>query len=139
MEAGSNRTRRFGVAGQPARRLTTETKHAFKTTEFWVYIGFLLLVLIAGTVDNAEGSEFGAEDVWLFATIVTGCYLLSRGLSKSGSRDPYWDTPGDTDGNGIADRVKAAAQVLTDGPDAHRDGPDAETTRIGGRSSGPAA
>lgn len=97
------------------RRLGTETKQAFKTTEFWVYVTLLLAILIAGTVDNSEGSQFGADDVWLYATILTGAYLLSRGLAKSGSRDPYWASPDPDDGEGLGDRVKAAAQVLTDG------------------------
>jgi hypothetical protein len=99
------------------RRLGTETKQAFKTTEFWVYVTLLLAILIAGTVDNSEGSQFGADDVWLYATILTGAYLISRGFAKSGSRDPYWGTPDSDNGadEGLGDRVKAAAHVLTDG------------------------
>ena len=104
----------------------TETKQAFKTTEFWVYIGLLLALLIAGAVaDNdseavgGEGSGFGAEDVWLYATLLTIGYLISRGLAKAGSRDPYWDRP-DTgsEGEGFGERVRAAAQVIKEGPDA---------------------
>ncbi len=113
----------YGAGRAPAqsrvRRLATETKQAFKTTEFWVYVAFLIALLIAGTVDNSEGSQFGADDVWLFGTILTVGYLLSRGLAKSGSRDPYWDRDGGQTGDeGLGDRVKAAAQVLTDGTDA---------------------
>jgi hypothetical protein len=102
-----------------ARRLSTETKHAFKTTEFWVYIGLLIALLIAGTVDNSEGSQFGADDVWLYATLLTIGYLISRGLAKSGSRDPYWDSPdaGGSDSS-LTDRVKTAAQVLADSENA---------------------
>jgi hypothetical protein len=102
-----------------ARRLSTETKNAFKTTEFWVYIGLLIALLIAGTVDNSEGSQFGADDVWLYATLLTIGYLISRGLAKSGSRDPYWDRPdsGGSDSS-LTDRVKTAAQVLADGETA---------------------
>ena len=100
----------------PTRRLATETKQAFKTTEFWVYVTLLISILIAGTVDNSEGSQFGADDVWLYATILTGAYLLSRGFAKSGSRDPYWGTPESSEnGEALGDRVKAAAQVLTEG------------------------
>jgi hypothetical protein len=98
------------------KRLATETKQAFKTTEFWVYVAFLIALLVAGTVDNSEGSQFGADDVWLYGTILTFGYLLSRGLAKSGSRDPYWDRDdGRAGDDGLGDRVKAAAQVLTDG------------------------
>jgi hypothetical protein len=106
----------YGGPASRVRRLATETKQAFKTTEFWVYVAFLIAVLIAGTVDNSEGSQFGADDVWLFATIVTSAYLISRGLAKSGSRDPYWGGQGEQGGEGLGDRVKQAAQVLADGP-----------------------
>ena len=111
--------------GGRGRRLTTETKHAFKTTEFWIYLAILLGLLIAGIVADAdEGSEvdgFGANQVWLYAVILTFGYLVSRGLAKSGSRDPYWDdTSGGTDADDapLGERVKAAAQVLKDGPDS---------------------
>ena len=70
-------------------RRTTETKAAFKTTEFMAYLGVLAAVLIAGlVVDDGDGA-FGAEKVWLFATILTVGYMVSRGLAKAGSRDPY--------------------------------------------------
>jgi hypothetical protein len=118
------------VAARPTgrpRRLATETKQAFKTTEFWVYVTLLVAILIAGTVDNSEGSQFGADDVWLYATILTGAYLLSRGLAKSGSRDPYWGDPSSNDGEALGDRVKAAAQVLTDG---QQGGTNEQTTTV---------
>jgi hypothetical protein len=107
----------YGAAQTPrtgARRLATETKNAFKTTEFWIYVTFLIALLIAGTVDNSEGTQFGADDVWLYATLATAAYLISRGLAKSGSRDPYWDRPGQGSDGSLTDRVKEAAQVLTD-------------------------
>ena len=71
-------------------RRTTETKAAFKTTEFMAYVAVLVGILIAGlVVDDGGAGAFGAEKVWLFATILTVGYMLSRGLAKSGSRDPY--------------------------------------------------
>jgi hypothetical protein len=139
MEAGNYGASRRAEPRGFARRLSTETKHAFKTTEFWVYVAFLLAVLIAGTVDDAEGSAFGADDVWLFATIITGAYLISRGLAKSGSRDPYWDSPDADSGESIGDRVKAAAQVLTEGQGGEHGDGTTETTRVTGRPGGPAA
>jgi hypothetical protein len=71
--------------------LSTETKAAFKTTEFFAYLAVLAGVLIAGlVVDNADGSaDYGARQVWLYATILTVGYMISRGLAKSGSREPY--------------------------------------------------
>jgi hypothetical protein len=110
------------------RRLSTETKQAFKTSEFWIYVVLLLGVLIAGTVNDSEGSEFGADNVWLYATILTVGYLLSRGLAKSGSRDPYWDQPNTPTEDSLGERVKAAAQVLTDGPATGANGEETPTT-----------
>ena len=75
---------------QPARRLVTETKAAFKTTEFVSYLAVLAGLLIAGiVVDNAGDGGFGASKVWLYATILTVGYMVSRGLAKSGSSQPY--------------------------------------------------
>ena len=31
------------------------------------------------------------DKVWLYATILTVGYMVSRGLAKSGSREPYFD------------------------------------------------
>jgi len=72
------------------RRLTTETKAAFKTTEFFSYVAVLVGILIAGAVvDSSDAGGYGARQVWLYATILTVGYMVSRGLAKSGSRDPY--------------------------------------------------
>ena len=73
-----------------SRRLSTETKAAFKTTEFFAYVAVLAGILIAGAVvDSTDAGGYGARQVWLYATFLTVGYLLSRGLAKSGSRDPY--------------------------------------------------
>jgi hypothetical protein len=72
------------------RRLSTETKAAFKTTEFFSYIAVLVGVLIAGAVvDSSDAGGYGARQVWLYATILTVGYMVSRGLAKSGSREGY--------------------------------------------------
>ncbi len=77
--------------GHTAERRSTETKASFKTTEFFAYLAVLAGILIAGLlVDNAnDAGGFGAQKVWLYATILTVGYMVSRGLAKSGSRDPY--------------------------------------------------
>jgi hypothetical protein len=50
-------------------------------------------VLIAGAVvDSSDAGGYGARQVWLYATILTVGYMVSRGLAKSGSREPYDDT-----------------------------------------------
>jgi hypothetical protein len=77
------------------RRLTTETKAAFKTTEFFAYLAVLAGILIAGfVVDGSDATGFGPEEVWLYSTILTVGYMISRGLAKAGSRQPY-DEDGD--------------------------------------------
>jgi hypothetical protein len=80
-----------------AVRQTDETKAAFKTTEFFAYIAVLAGILIAGLVTSAgdgHDDRLGASGVWLYVTILTLGYMLSRGLAKSGSRDPYTDDVG---------------------------------------------
>ena len=77
-------------ASQRTRRLSTETKAAFKTTEFFAFVGVLIAVLIAAAViDESDAGGFGARQAWLYVTVLTVGYMVSRGLAKSGSRDPY--------------------------------------------------
>ena len=80
--------------GGVVRRLTTETKSFFKTSEFWAYLVVLAGILIAGnSIEKAEGGRdyFGADKVWLYATILTVGYMVARGIAKAGVRDPYTD------------------------------------------------
>ena len=73
-----------------ARRRATETKASFKTTEFFAYLVAVVGVLIAaGVVDESNAGGFGAKPAWLYVTILTVGYMVSRGLAKSGSREPY--------------------------------------------------
>jgi hypothetical protein len=77
-----------------ARRLSTETKQAFKTTEFWAMVGVIAGILVAAALikggDTAPGTdEFIARQAWLYVAIVAVGYMISRGLAKSGSREPY--------------------------------------------------
>ena len=73
----------------PVRR-STETKSAFKTTEMIAYVVAVAGVLIAAqVVDNADPGSLGARQAWLYVTILTVGYMISRGVAKSGSRDPY--------------------------------------------------
>jgi hypothetical protein len=87
--------RTVGV-GRAVRRLRTETKAAFKTTEFWAMIGLIVAILISAAVINGGDNgtdEFIARQAWLYVAILGGAYFISRGLAKSGSSDPYWDEP----------------------------------------------
>ena len=71
-------------------RLSTETKASFKTTEFFAYLAAVVGVLIAaGIVDESNAGGLGAKQAWLYVTILTVGYMVSRGFAKSGSREPY--------------------------------------------------
>jgi hypothetical protein len=74
----------------PVRRLVTETKASFKTTEFLAFVAVLVGILIAAaTVDEADAGGLGAKQAWLYVTILTVGYMVSRGLAKAGSPQPY--------------------------------------------------
>ena len=50
--------------------------------------------LIAGAVTKAGSygahhDPFRADRVWLYATVLTVGYMISRGIAKAGSRQPY--------------------------------------------------
>ena len=83
-------------------RLTTETKQAFKTTEFWAMVAIVVSILIASWVvgdgEGGGGDAFPAVRAWLYVSIVAAAYIVSRGIAKAGSREPYWadgaDLPG---------------------------------------------
>ena len=85
-----------GIRASRPSRLSTETKHALKTTEFWAYLASVAGVLIAswivtsgnGGADN--GDAFNASRAWLIVAILSVGYMVSRGLAKSGSSEPYW-------------------------------------------------
>ena len=82
------------VSGRGTRRLSTETKSALKTTEFFVYIASVVAVLIASMVVGTEEGHldyFRADRAWMYIVILTFGYMISRGLAKSGSRDHYDD------------------------------------------------
>jgi hypothetical protein len=107
MEAGTrvgaprtDRVRHRGVV----RRLTTETKQAFKTTEFWAMVGVIVAILVSAAAikggDTGGTDEFIARQAWLYVAIIAGAYLISRGLAKSGSSDPYTETRDDSNGTG---------------------------------------
>ena len=76
------------------RRSSTETKHSSKTTEFYAYIAVLVGILVAGLLTKAgdgHDDRLQSAQVWLYITLLTLGYMLSRGLAKSGSRDPHSD------------------------------------------------
>ena len=73
----------------------TETKSAFKTTEFMAMVAVVAGILISAAVINGgdtHGTDaFIARQAWLYVAIVAAGYMISRGLAKSGSREPYFN------------------------------------------------
>jgi hypothetical protein len=89
-------------AGRAVRRLATETKQAFKTSEFWAMVGLIVAILISAAVINGGDNgtdEFIARQAWLYVSILGAAYFISRGLAKAGSRDRYWDEADDRGGD----------------------------------------
>jgi hypothetical protein len=74
-------------SGNRGARFTTETKPAYKTTELIVYAAAVIGVIVTGLIVE----ELDVNRTWLYLTILTVGYLLSRGLAKSGSYEPDHD------------------------------------------------
>lgn len=73
-------------------RFYDETKVAIKSTEFYAYLITFTGILIAARVisdgdsgTGASGDAFNANRAWLYLTILTVGYMVSRGLAKAGS------------------------------------------------------
>ena len=84
---------RYAGEARP-RRLSTETKASFKTTEFFAYVASVIGVLVASQLVGTEDGHsdyFRADRAWLYIVILTVGYMASRGLAKSGSRERYDD------------------------------------------------
>ena len=86
-------------------RLTTETKHSLKTTEFWAMVAIVVGILVASAIvgqgdgnGNGNVDAFPAVRAWLYIAIVSVGYMVSRGLAKAGSREPYWADENDLPG-----------------------------------------
>jgi hypothetical protein len=55
-------------------------------------VALVVAILVAGnSIEGEEGGPdiFAADKVWLYITILGSAYMVSRGLAKSGSREPY--------------------------------------------------
>jgi hypothetical protein len=89
--AAGGEKRRTATVG---RRLTTETKASFRTSEFYAMIAVIAGVLVAAaSIGATEGhpDKFVGSQAWLYVAIVASAYMISRGLAKAGSREPYSD------------------------------------------------
>jgi len=61
---------------------TPETKEFFKTSEFMIWaLTCILLGIAAATSDAFDGGR-----MWLYLTIASAAYILSRGIAKAGTR-----------------------------------------------------
>jgi hypothetical protein len=61
---------------------TPETKEFFKTSEFMVWVLTCVLLGIAAATSDA----FDGGRMWLYLTIASAAYILSRGIAKAGTR-----------------------------------------------------
>jgi hypothetical protein len=81
---------------ETSRRVSTETKSALKTTELMAYIGAVVAVIVTavavGNGGNGGPDPFSALDAIRYISYLTIGYMIARGLSKAGSRDPYDDS-----------------------------------------------
>jgi hypothetical protein len=75
---------RRGVAATRAERRATETKHSTKTSEMYVMLAAVAGVLVAAQYTD----DLTARWAWILVSAIAVGYMLSRGLAKSGSREP---------------------------------------------------
>jgi hypothetical protein len=84
IDAGVGTDRRARDYGR--RGAYTETKEGFKTTEFFLALAAIVAILIATYVADAD---LGANEGWRYMSWVAAAYIVSRGLAKLGTREPY--------------------------------------------------
>ena len=88
-----SRAMRARWAAPPRVAYTSETKPFFLTSEFLAFVLFLMgLGIGTATTDDVDPRLF-----WILATIITGLYMLSRGIAKAGSRSRAYDPREDVD------------------------------------------
>lgn len=74
---------------------TPETKEFFRTSEFLVWLLACAAILIAAIIAD----PLDAEEAWRLVAFLSAAYILSRGISKAGTRRG-WDQPGGGTGSG---------------------------------------
>jgi hypothetical protein len=91
---GAHTTREHSAGRTRDSGLGAESKAAYKTTEFYVYLIVAILVLIASLVigtSDGHNDYFRGDKAWFYVVLLTIGYLLSRGLAKSGTRERHND------------------------------------------------
>ena len=76
---------------RPIEVKAAETKAAFKTTEFMVYLAAVVGVLIASYLvgdSDGRGDVFLADKAWLYVTLLTIGYMISRGTGQVRQPEP---------------------------------------------------
>jgi hypothetical protein len=74
-------------AAPPRTAYTSETKPFFLTSEFVVYVLFVMgLAIGTATADDVDPRLF-----WILTTVATSAYLVSRGIAKAASRSRAYD------------------------------------------------
>ena len=69
--------------GASAVRRVTETKAFYKTSEFMVMLAAVIGVAVA------MNKNLTAWHGWLLITVLAAAYMLSRGIAKAGTYEPY--------------------------------------------------
>jgi hypothetical protein len=65
----------------------TETKAFYKTSEFIVWLLSVAGVLVVTYIDDS--ASLSNWHGWLLISVLSAAYMLSRGIAKAGSREPY--------------------------------------------------
>jgi hypothetical protein len=91
-------TRRIQVSRRtgwlPARQdYTSETKPFYLTSEFLVFVLYVMGLGIAASTDE----QIDTRLFWILATVAVVGYMLSRGIAKSASRSRAHDPREDID------------------------------------------
>ena len=76
-------TREFGDL-----RVSTGSQSAYITIEFILYVLAVLGIFITSAIIDEDGSGpgFSAAQAWLYVTLLTVGFLISRGLAKINTR-----------------------------------------------------
>ena len=88
LRSEDGRTRTYD-GSRTEHRTFTETKLGAKTSEFYFAIIAIAGILIATYADGDDSLVL--DDGWRMAAFVAAAYIISRGLAKLGTREPYRD------------------------------------------------
>jgi hypothetical protein len=89
MDATAVRAGRTDHKSSTGVRRLTETKSFAKTSEFFVWLFAVVATLVATYAKDSDSLQ--PRQGWLYVAILSAAYMLSRGLAKAGSYEPYTD------------------------------------------------